>query len=74
MTIKYMAAKEFDSNRVLGIGIAGEQGNMKYPIQGEPKLGIWVDYVFTVMPECNEDQHIEFNDTLDGFIAVDNLV
>lgn len=73
MTVNYMAVKANDSNRVLGIGIAGEQGGMDYPIQGDPKIGKWIDYVFTELPNCNEDtQHIEFNETLNGFIAIDD--
>ena len=73
MTIEYMAAKETNSNLVLGIGIAGEQGGMDYPILGEPKIGTWIDYRFTTIPECNEEQHIEFNETLDGFIVINNI-
>lgn len=68
---EYMAVKANNSYRVLGVGIAGEQGGMDYPIQGEPKIGTWVDYIFTSIPECSEDQHIEFNETLDGFVVVD---
>lgn len=67
-----MAAKASDSYEVLGIGIAGEQGGMDYPIQGEPKIGVWIDYIFEEMPDCSMNQHIIFNETLDGFIVVDD--
>ena len=73
MTIEYMAAKANDSNMVLGIGIAGEHGGYDYPIQGEPKIGTWIDYRFTDIPVCTEEQHIEFNETLDGFIVINNI-
>jgi len=68
--VKYMAAREHGSRRVIAIGIAGDQAGREYPIQGKPKLGIWMNYVFTEIPEVGEDQQLEFDKNCRGFIVV----
>lgn len=67
MTIQYRVAVANESNRVIAVGIAGDQGGMDYPIQGEPKIGVWAPEKFNTVPECTEDQHIEL---IDGEIVV----
>ena len=55
---------------MIAIGIAGDQAGREYPIQGKPKLGIWMNYVFTEIPEVGEDQQLEFDKNCRGFIVV----
>ena len=67
MTIQYQVAVATGSNRVIAVGIAGDQGGKDYPIQGEPKIGVWAPEKFDTAPECTEDEHIEL---IDGEIVV----
>ena len=67
MTIQYMVAVANDSNRVIAVGIAGDQGGKDYPLQGEPKIGVWAPEKFDTAPECTEEEHIEL---IDGEIVV----
>ena len=67
MIVQYQVAVATGSNRVIAVGIAGDQGGKDYPIKGEPKIGVWAPEKFDVCPICDEDQHIEL---IDGEIVV----